>query len=330
MSFRICAHCDDPEAYLALREGGAFKNLNRDPIYGDFGLSYYPKANADSADSSFIVCNSDKPLLLVQAATRDTCLDHYGFPIRLKFADALQPDARRKTLAIGVRRLKEIAEANDLSEFVVRDDSKPEGVLSAIGTEMYNNGGTPKVEMRAVVDLTIDDDVIHRSVRKSYTSLINKGRREFDLVFVNRENLDRQKFDEYQKFHLRIAGRVTRPQESWDAMWDTISRGKGELLLSYLNQEDLVGANLVADGSETSTYVSAVYDRTLFDMPLGHWPLYCSILRSKERGLKRFDLGNLPTSNDASKKERGIGDFKRGFATHIETSVAWHCRVMSD
>ena len=70
-------------------------------------------------------------------------------------------------------------------------------------------------------------------------------------------------------------------------------------------------------------YASGVYDRERFDQPLAHWPLYDAIRRSGARGMRRFDLGELPAKGTVSDKEFNIGYFKRGFASQIDMHLVW-------
>ena len=65
------------------------------------------------------------------------------------------------------------------------------------------------------------------------------------------------------------------------------------------------------------------YDRDRFDKPIGHWPMHTAIVRSLGRGLKWFDIGDIPTEGTASAKEYNIGQFKKGFVTEIGAWINW-------
>jgi hypothetical protein len=142
------------------------------------------------------------------------------------------------------------------------------------------------------------------------------------LETVDHAHPDRSLFKRYQDFHHAVAGRSTRPQESWGAMFDWITGGHGELILASLDGE-LVAGTMVVDGVSTAYYASGVYDRERFDKPLAHWPLWLAMLHAGERGMKTFDLGDLPVEGAASPKEVNIGYFKRGFATRTEPWTIW-------
>ena len=130
-------------------------------------------------------------------------------------------------------------------------------------------------------------------------------------------------FVEYQTFHKRIAGRVTRPQASWDIMFETIAGGSGELSLGHDDSGSLISATLVIDSDRVSQPASAVYDRAKFDKPIGHWPVFNAILRAKKRGKSYYVFGNIPAAGTASDKELSIAMFKRGFVDSLDFKLIW-------
>jgi lipid II:glycine glycyltransferase (peptidoglycan interpeptide bridge formation enzyme) len=63
-----------------------------------------------------------------------------------------------------------------------------------------------------------------------------------------------------------------------------------------------------------------VYDRKLFELPLGHLVQYSAIKEMKRRGLRWYKLGSMALphlKSDLSEKEISISHFKEGFATHF-------------
>jgi hypothetical protein len=269
--------------------------MNENPIYSDWGYRYY-SATHETTDVSFdgIRCN-----------VGDT-LSYFGMPIVAQDADAIDALVR---LAKDHNR-----------PLVIADHIGPR--LSTIGVKCLNHGGKPEVSQHAICDLSLDEPTLHRNVRKSFQALINTGRRTMRLEYFNAANPKADLFDSYRRFHAKIAGRVTRPDASWMAMSDMITEGHGELTLGFLDDE-LVSGMMTFDGTEIAYYASGVYDRSKFDKPLGHFPLYDAILRCRQRGLRVFDLGHLPAKGTVSDKEYQIGYFKRGFATDIEMRLAW-------
>ena len=153
--------------------------------------------------------------------------------------------------------------------------------------------------------------------------MVNWGQKNLDIFYVNKENPDRGAFDSYQNFHLETAGRQTRPQASWDVMFETVAHGQGELIMANLEGNGLVAGCLCIDGSTTTRYVSGVFERSLFQHPIGHFPMFESILRAKQRRQLYFDLGEIEDRPELSEKERNIARFKKGFTSRVEIRRSW-------
>ena len=161
------------------------------------------------------------------------------------------------------------------------------------------------------IDLTSD---WNKSIRKSYRSLINWGKKNMAVNCICGEYS--HEFGNYTQFHKDIAGRSTRSAASWDLQWMEVANGRGELIMGRWNNELVAGAVFI-DGKKVCVYWSAVYERKYFDKPLAHYTLWLAINHAQKRGLKWFELGGIPKQGLTTDKEYQIGYFKRGFATHI-------------
>jgi len=307
----------------------AFQSLVDDgfmdhPTYGQFGRRYYPAALGDTwNDTSFAVYRGESPILIAICGSSGGPICYFGMPMRIWTDKTL--GARRFNSALGKSfdHLASLAAANGTTACIIRDD--PSGSsASFLGRFLHAAGAVPRIGLCTRIDLGAPREVIAANVRKSYRSLISRGKRSISLTYANRNNPDSRMFDQYREFHQRIAGRVTRPRKSWDIMFEAIAGGHGELSLGHDSSGDLISATLVIDGGEVAQYSSGVYEREQFDKPLGHWPLYDAILRAKARGRSLFDLGDIPAAGTATHKEVSIGAFKRGFAGRLDFRLAWH------
>jgi hypothetical protein len=177
----------------------------------------------------------------------------------------------------------------------------------------------------AVADLSCSAAELRADVRDSFRTLIKWGEQQFTMRYCNEANPDASLFAEYEDLHGRVAGRRTRADASWRAMFETIARGEGELSLATFDGET-VGATLVVDGETDAYYASGAYVRERFDRPIGHWPMMDAMLRAKARGIQRFRLGEVPFAGDTSSKEHSIGFFKKGFTSRLEVRLVWEFR----
>lgn len=314
---------DDPAASARWRADAALSAVEAHPTYGEFGRRYYPAVfGLDRTDQTFFVVEDDRPLLMVACSTGCGAADYYGSPIRF-FVGAV-PDAAELQRAVGVAfdYLFQLIEPLAPIRITVADHAGL-GVLSAVGKQCLNRNATAAIRLNAICDLSSGEAKMKQSMRKSFRSLVNWGERNLRVSCVDRDAPSRDLFTRYQDFHRTIAGRTTRPDESWDIMFDWIASGRGDLVLGFTADDELVAGTLVVDGTTTASYASGVYDRERFDQPMAHWPMWVAMLRSAQRGLRTFDIGAVPLTDTASPKEVAIGYFKRGFATDITTWAEW-------
>lgn len=293
------------------------------PAHGPFGRRYYPAAlGATWKDASFAVIRGTQPVAVSICGSGEGPISYYGMPMRIWFDATLGAKAFRAVLATSIEHLSSF-EGNAGASCII-DDGPPGSTVSPLGRSLHAAGAVPQMKLYAGVDLGAPEEAIAANLRKSYRSLINWGKRNIILIYVNADNPDSALFAEYQHFHHHVAGRITRSQESWDIMFDAIANGGGELSLGRDDGGNLVSATLVIDGETVSQYASAVYDRDRFDKPIGHWPVFDAILRAKSRGQRFFDLGEVPATGTASDKEVSIGVFKRGFTDRLDCRLVWN------
>ena len=310
---------DVEQAFQSLADEGFADH----PTYGQYGRRYYPAALGDAwNDTSFAVYRGESPVLAAICGSDGGPICYFGMPMRIWTDKTLGTRSFNSALRKSLDHFASLAGASGATACIIRDD--PSGSsASLLGRFLHAAGAVPRLSLCARIDLGAPEEAIAANVRKSYRSLISRGKRSISLTYVNRDNPDSGMFDQYRTFHQRIAGRVTRPRKSWDIMFEAISGGHGELSLGRDSSGDLMSGTLVIDGGEVAQYSSGVYEREQFDNPIGHWPLYDAILRAKARGRSLFELGDVPAAGTASDKEVSIGTFKRGFAGRLDYRLAW-------
>lgn len=172
------------------------------------------------------------------------------------------------------------------------------------------------------IDLTLSDEHLWQSVRKSYRSLINWSKENLDLSVVTSSNFSAAAFESFKQLHIEAAGRKTRSDESWDVQAQQIRDSAAFLVVGTKEGRVVTGMFNLFDHTQ-AFYAVAASDRILManDLPLAHGPLWYSIHISKRLGLKRFSFGDVSKS-ESDPKLNDITSFKRGFCTELEpTSV---------
>ena len=317
--FSIIEADTSPDAFAKASGAGIFPGRAVHPAYGDFARLYYPTVLGGAlTECSFVVVDSDGPVLLVQCSVQDGGLSHYGFPIRFVHRPGLGGSQIRKSSNAAFRHIEEIgAREAHIS------GGPADGFLSLVDRGCLDRGGQPRLRMRAEADLSLDEDDLRRDLRDSYRSLINWGRKNLRLVHVNAENPDRGLLGDLADFHAATAGRRVHGDATWKALFDHIAQGGGEICMGYTEDGTLVSGAMVIDEADVALYFLAVYDRERFDKPMGHWPLFDSMLRAKTRGRRYFDLGEFVARGAAGSKEYNIGFFKKGFTARHVTETVW-------
>jgi len=310
----------DKAAFDCILNDPAFGEIEAHPQTGAYARSYYPAVHgSDHVDLSFAVCSVNTPVVVGLCSLIDKTLGLHGLPARLFARNGISPELYRNAMRAAFAHIDEIASTKGAREVVIRERAVP--ALSPIGEASIAREAQAAVSLIGRVDLTAGLVRWRKALRKSFRSLINWGRANLEVTYVNAADCNRDRFDGYRLFHAEIAGRVTRPLASWDAMYAWLASGRGELICAALDSK-LAAASLFIDGTETCIYMSGVYDRAL-EKPLAHFMIWHGIERAQQRGMKIFELGDVPFSGTVSDKEYQIGYFKRGFVTDIDAYLTW-------
>lgn len=298
-----------------------FPGLEETPLCGGFIRRLYRTINpAGHPDRSFIVADEAGPVAAVPCTVQDGAISMFGLPIAIALRRDLDSAAAKATAA-ALEHLDAIGAADGATVARLRGG---EGAnLGPIDTACIARLAKPETKMYAVVDLAGGEDAIRRGVRDSYRSLVNWGRKQMTMVYVNRDQPDRSRFEAYPAFHTLIAGPGARGRDYWETVWAEIVGGGAELSLGFMADGTLIAGTLTTFAGDLAYYASGTYDRDRFDKPIGHWPLFDAMVRAAARGLARYDLGEVPPRGAASDKEVQIGFFKKGFTDTIVLRLEW-------
>jgi len=317
---------DDPARAGALSaDADAFPGWNAHPLYGNFGRALGAAVNTERGTYTafpFAVADGDEVLLLGGATVGGGAVTSFGQPLVLALRGDLGKKRRKRAYALAFDHLRARAAAHGAATIrVLGADS--DGPLGDVDLACMDQQAQPEAHIHGVVDTTLPETELHSSLRDSYRSLVNWGRRQMEMQYVNADNADRELFDQYPEFHARIAGGARYGAPYWDVYWNEITNGRGELGLGFLEDGRLVTGTLVVDAAAASYYASGVYERELFDKPLGHFPVFDAMLRAGARGTATFDLGEIFPAGAADEKEVQIGFFKKGFTSTFRLRTHW-------
>ncbi|AIK96944.1 hypothetical protein [Candidatus Odyssella acanthamoebae] len=280
--------------------------------------AYY---GTDFSDQSMAIVCDGKAIGYVCASSLEQVLSQPGSGLEIMFSDLVHSLSMSHFKDL-VKLIINHAIKNDCSLIKIKDNLSL-GKLSPLGEVLFNEKFQSKLTFEMVTNYEeFAETTYYTCIRKSYKSLINWGRKNLKIDYINKDNADRNSFKTFQEFHKKISGRVTRSDISWNKQFEMIENGIGELIMAYLNDE-VVGGSLFIDQLDYSAYFTGVYERDLFQYGLSHYLLYLGIVRSFERRqTKFFSLGHFDTDIQ-DPKWYNIQFFKKGFASDLIPTVIW-------
>lgn len=277
-----------------------------------------------SALQTIAVENETGPVLLIPMVIRDKQLSYFDMPASPVYVNHLNEMERSAALeAACCMSIEYCLKTGNGLIIAMPSTHGPNQKLANWEMKLLQAGGHQIPNYRGFVTIAEAEAVVFSQIRKSYRSLVNWGRRQMQLTFVDRTNPDTHLFDKFRQLHLDVAGRVTRPIESWDVMFNLVKKGNAILGLAYLDG-DLVAGTFLFVQESFALYGTGVYDRSRFEKPISHWPLLATLQHAKKFGAQLCDLGQVFPDLGASEKERNIAFFKKGFTNTIHNEAYWH------
>lgn len=225
---------------------------------------------------------------------------------------------RKKLLRVCLAALTRLKENRPYASWQAVDSLVPGSMLTDWHELLMAGGAMLRMTHESYADLSLPFAALKSGFRKSYRALINSGRSLWQVNRVTSAAPDI--WDEFRLLHQQVAGKVTRPIETWQAQYEALCRGAAFLVTLRDAGGRMVGGGFFQISGQEGLYAVAAYDRSLFDKPLGHVVQAEAIEYMQQLGLKWYRLGARPFPQDVpepSKKELSIGEFKAGFATHM-------------
>lgn len=260
-----------------------------------------------------------RPMAGIIAGIDERSLNFFGSPAVLEIPDTGNAFRQQqgKLIAREIMRLRELHGTN-LDVRLVTNSAQ----LTGADQVFLQAGATAGIAYVGEVDLKQDEEDIWKALRKNVRSQIRVGRAGMRILRAHDLDDPTEAFEFYRALHREVAGRVTRPAESWHAMFSRVLQGRADLQLGFIESR-LVAATLVTYFGKIAVYASGAYARDLGNFPVSYWPVFASILAAKEIGCTKYIIGASfpPTPSNAGvsnyEKTKTIAQFKRNFATSI-------------
>lgn len=272
-----------------------------------FGTEYH--------DYSLIAFNKGTPVLALYAVFKEEIFEYYSWPITIHALKEAPPDTLNDAYKNVIACIESIAKRGVVKVLRYYDNAY-------FNSSLIHEISASKVQYHSIINLELSVEAIKSNVRRRYKSFINWGEKNLTTVLLDKENADYNLFLDYKNFHFETSGRKTRSDRSWEIQFEMIQNGSAFLTLCYLEKK-LVSGNLCLHGHLTAFYGVGVNDRALMaeHLPIGHYPIFASILHAKKIGLKQFHMNKIEF-NRADEKLNQLAVFKSGFTASLQSVVA--------
>tara|TARA_Y100001970_G_C14258911_1_gene877918 strand:- start:8788 stop:9807 length:1020 start_codon:yes stop_codon:yes gene_type:complete len=171
------------------------------------------------------------------------------------------------------------------------------------------------------LDLQPNIDIIKKSFRKSYKSLINQGNKIFNIKIYSK--YDEKFWEKFQNFHYEISGKKTRSNDTWEIQKKLLINNRAFIVASYNLDQKMIGAAFFTHSFHESSYSIGLYKKNYYNLPIGHCIQFHAINEMKRRSIKFYRLGEFNKKEldfEKNKKLKNIIFFKKGFSSHINVN----------
>ncbi len=168
-----------------------------------------------------------------------------------------------------------------------------------------------------IIDLRLPRTELRHGLRRNHLRSIEKGREIFQTHIHAGSSLTNEKFEEYARMHARAAGRITRPQATFDLMRKWIQSGQGFVVEALTKEGVPAGFELYLTHKGACYGLSACNEPEYKHLPIRHLIEWEAMLWMRSHGIEFYDIGaqhfgTLP-HDFPEKKNQDISHFKYGF-----------------
>ena len=252
-------------------------------------------------------------------------------------AQNLKPSPRRKLLDAVFCIINKYAKDNNAERIVMLTHPLTQGVcrdeIAGFSNtfELLRYQMLYRAENTLVIDLRLPEQDLSQNMGKYQRRHITRGNKKGIKVkaFNGNENKDQLKnyFDSFQQAHFASAGRMTRPQTTWDSMHQAALNGKAALFCAFL--EDTPMSYLFCGEFASMAFGWSQVNIEEFEKEYSprHILEWEAILHYKKRGFSYYEVGERYYCPQPlyvpSQKEISISQFKERYGGFTLPKISW-------
>ena len=250
---------------------------------------------------------------------------NFGFCPSPIYRSDITPSMRRKLIHVIIDEIKKIGKNKivDLNFFTHPiSTSKYSEITSK--NQFYFLSLKPKFNVinTLILELNKKEEVIFDNLSKYHKrNIVRSKKKNLKFNFYNNtsdKKIIKEKFIIFKKLHFKSSGKLTRPNKTWDIMYDQILKNKADLFsISVLNKDiSFLYCGKFHDFAWGWSQVNDQrYEKEYMPRHLLEWE---SILYYKKNLFKYYEIGERffnQTNNQITKKEISISEFKEKYGS---------------
>ncbi|OEU67730.1 MAG: hypothetical protein BBJ57_06300 [Desulfobacterales bacterium PC51MH44] len=274
-------------------------------------------------DCSFVIKKDDLPVAICPLFLEEQNEHHFfssdlGYQTAPFISSCLSEKQRKKIERLCFEEIDKLAKKNG----VVKCMRQIDPVIGGYSYNVLTKYGYLDASLQTViVDLRNEIKSLWSTLRKSFKSLINNGKENFNILIMDSENPDYEIHEAYRKLHHKTSGRITRPLKTFDMQFEDLKNDRA-ILIGLKEKERFVAFSYFSH-YQNSVYYGSSSDDPDYEskIPLEHCIIWAAIEYYKKRGFSFFEVGvqqfRTQFFDHPSQKDLNICFFKRGFGGKI-------------
>jgi FemAB family protein len=264
----------------------------------NYYIEYYEGNDLETKDFSIIISHQGEQIAI------------WPFMIRVKLENVyelvsggsylIQPlvvHMAGETIRIKIEKIafliaKEFAAKNNVTEWLTESIFQNQFGLSQWDKLSTESAHKIDTKFSWFHNLSNEDQSIKSQLRKGSRSSVQAGIDYWLTSTMDTNNIDKNIWSEFENLHLKVSGRKTRSQKTWDLQLEQIVNG--EAILVYGRDPKnfiLIGAALFVHTKHESLYAVAAYVRDELPMPISHAIQYVAMEYMKNNGVYWHKIG---------------------------------------
>jgi len=218
--------------------------------------------------------------------------------------------------------IERLAILHNVGRIWMRANVQNNGYLSGINVAnpLAREGYLDTSLYSCIISLNPDETVLLSEMRKGHKAAVKKSMKQLTAVCYDSDTMSFDKSKQFRDTYCSVAGKLTRPSETFDMLYEFIKSGHA-LLLEAVFDHHIAGYSLIILYKQYAYYAMACVVQEYIDCDVSHFLEWQALCRLKQKGILYYELGEqyfrTSLSCIVTDKMKSISAFKRGFGGRL-------------